>query len=161
MQAICLWRFFLQHHNPWETTNDAMIVQKTKFLILFTSQINFEWFKASPVDMDLFYKEKRINSFLEVIFDVLAAAQMTWKKCLKQHNIFSKDPLKKIIIVLQSKYILAPSKKKFKKSQWKYHNRSLPKLPIVPCRDFVPLGIKEEYFIKFKIYFSSLFELIC
>jgi hypothetical protein len=42
--------FFLQ---------DVMIARKTKFLILFTSQINIEWIKASHVDMDLFYKKKK------------------------------------------------------------------------------------------------------
>jgi hypothetical protein len=37
---------------------DAMIAQETKFLILFISQINIEWIKASLVDMDIFYKKK-------------------------------------------------------------------------------------------------------
>jgi hypothetical protein len=35
----------------------AMIAQKTNFLIVFTSQINIEWIKASHVDMDVFYKK--------------------------------------------------------------------------------------------------------
>jgi hypothetical protein len=44
----------------------SWLPQKTKFLILFIAQINIEWIKASHVDMDLFYKEKKINNFLEV-----------------------------------------------------------------------------------------------
>jgi hypothetical protein len=35
---------------------NVVITQKTKFIILFTSQINIECIKASPIDMDLFYK---------------------------------------------------------------------------------------------------------
>jgi hypothetical protein len=45
-----------------------MIARKTKFLILFTSQINIEWYKAPHVDMDLLCKKKKFNLFLEVYF---------------------------------------------------------------------------------------------
>jgi hypothetical protein len=43
-----------------------MMAQKEKFLILFTSQINIEEFKAYNVNMDLFYKKINSNNFLEV-----------------------------------------------------------------------------------------------
>jgi hypothetical protein len=42
---------------------NAMIVWKTKCLILLTSQINIEWIKASPIGMDIFYKKKKLLIF--------------------------------------------------------------------------------------------------
>jgi hypothetical protein len=40
---------------------DTMIAQKTKILILFTSQINIEGIKDSHIDMDLFQKKRKIQ----------------------------------------------------------------------------------------------------
>jgi hypothetical protein len=46
-------------------SNNAMIAQeKTKFFILFISQINVEWIKAPHVVLDLFYKKKIFSIFL-------------------------------------------------------------------------------------------------
>jgi hypothetical protein len=49
---------FKKKHRMLFFLKNAMIAQKTKFLILFTSQIIIEWIKASFVDMELFPQEK-------------------------------------------------------------------------------------------------------
>jgi hypothetical protein len=38
---------------------DVMSAQKIKFFILFASLTNIEWIKASHVDTDIFYNEKK------------------------------------------------------------------------------------------------------
>ena len=43
--------------------NDAMIVQRAKFLTLFTLLVKIEWIKAFLVYMDIIYKEKNWNFF--------------------------------------------------------------------------------------------------
>jgi hypothetical protein len=56
----------------------ALIAQKTKFFILFTSQINIEWIKASHVDMDVSHIKEYLIVFWK-FFGVLVAAQTTKK----------------------------------------------------------------------------------
>jgi hypothetical protein len=53
-----------------------MIAWKTKFLIVFTSQINIEWIKAILINVDLFTR-KIIIIFFGSSFGILIAAQTT------------------------------------------------------------------------------------
>ena len=71
-----------------------MIAWESKFFIQLTSQINLEWIKASPIDMDLFYK-KKTNL---ITFGALITAWTSRKKNLRLHTFFSKALAKKIII---------------------------------------------------------------
>jgi hypothetical protein len=52
--------------------------------------------------------------------------------------------VKNKIISPRSKYIPAPPKKVSKNYNENWHHRNLPELPIVPHRDFGPLGVKSS-----------------
>jgi hypothetical protein len=54
---------FKNKHHMCLFLYDVMFAQKTKYLILFTSQINIESSKASHIDIDLFYKKRNSTNF--------------------------------------------------------------------------------------------------
>jgi hypothetical protein len=119
---------------------------KKEFLILFTSQINIEWIKSFHVYMDLFYKKIKLWLFRS-FFGVLVAIWMTRKKHSRQYNFFYKNPREK-------ECISTPLNKVSKNCNENWHHGNLPKLPIVPHKDYDHFEVK-----KFsKIYFPSTQE---
>ena len=81
-----------------------------------------------------------MGSFLGVLVD----AKEIRKKCLGQHNIFSKDPVEKKNHIPTKLIDSCPSKRNSKNHYENWHHGNLPKVPIVPCKDFGPLGVNNN-----------------